>query len=114
MFVLCIDILYSLVILKIKHDVFIRIEFYTDFRVFGLLPILIVNQNRALLYNSKLINILNFNRDQVLIIRCNRNYTEFIALKRTPEMPYFQGFSGISENQGMENYTELNNYTVMP
>ena len=29
-------------------------------------------------------------------------------------MPYFQGFSGVIENQGIENYTELNNYTVMP
>lgn len=72
---------------------------------------MIVNQNRAQLYNSNLIIVLNFSRDQVLKIRYNRNYTEFITLKRMAEMPYFQGFSGISENQGMKNYTESHNYT---
>lgn len=72
---------------------------------------MIVNQNRRLLYNSNLIIILKFKRDQAVIIRCNRNYTEFSQLKRMAEMPYFQGFSGISENQAIENYTELNIYT---
>jgi len=113
--VLCIDILYRLVILKIKHDVFIRIESLhfvdTDFRRFGLRSDVIVNQNRDLLYNPNLRIVINFNRNQAVIIRCNRNYTEFSQLKRTAKMPYFQGFSGIGENQGMENYTELHNYT---
>ena len=72
---------------------------------------MIVNQNRAQLYNPNLRIVLNFNRDQVLIIRCNRNYTEFIALKSSAASLYFQGFSGIGENQGMENYAELYNYT---
>ena len=71
----------------------------------------IVNQNRDLLYNRNLRIVINFNRCQVLIIRCNRNYTEFIALKRTAKTPYFQGFVGIGENQGMDNYTELHIYT---
>lgn len=106
-FVLCMIILYSLIILKIKHDVFIRIEF----RRFGLLPFLIVNQNQELLYNLNLRIIINFKRDQVLIIRCNRNYTEFSQLKRMAASLYSQGFSGIGENQGMENYTELYIYT---
>ena len=72
---------------------------------------MIVNQNRELLYNPNLRIVLNFNRNQAVIIRCNRNYTEFIALKRNAKMPYFQGFSGIGENQGIENYTELYIYT---
>ena len=76
--------------------------------------VLIVNQNRAQLYNSNLRIVLNFSRDQVHITRQNNNYTEFIALKRTPKTPYLQGFSGISDNQGIGNYTELHNYTVMP
>ena len=80
-------------------------------RVFGLRSDVIVNQNRAQLYNSNLRIVLNFNRDQVLVIRCNRNYTEFNQLKRMAASLYFQGFSGISENQGIENYTELYNYT---
>ncbi len=74
---------------------------------------MIVNQNRVQLYNSKLIIVLNFKRDRVLIIRCNRNYTEFSQLKRMAVSLYFQGFSGISENQGIGNYTELNNYAVL-
>ena len=75
---------------------------------------MIVNQNRDLLYNPNLIIVINFGRDQVLIIRCNRNYTEFSQLKRMAVSLYFQGFSGIGENQGIENYTELNNYTFKP
>lgn len=75
---------------------------------------MIVNQNRDLLYNSNLIIVINFKRDQVLTIRCNRNYTEFIALKRMAAILYFQGFAGISENQVLENYTELYIYSVMP
>ncbi len=74
---------------------------------------MIVNQNRVQLYNSKLIIVLNFKRDRVLIIRCNRNYTEFSQLKRMAVSRYFQGVSGISENQGIGNYTELNNYAVL-
>lgn len=74
----------------------------------------IVNQNREQLYNPNLRIVINFGRDRVLIIRCNRNYTEFITLKRTAKSLYFQGFWGIGENQGMENYTELHIYSVMP
>jgi hypothetical protein len=43
---------------------------------FGLHFDVIVNQNRDLLYNSNLRIIINFNRDQVHIIRQNNNYTE--------------------------------------
>lgn len=75
---------------------------------------MIVNQNQELLYNPNLRIIINSKRDQAVIIRCNRNYTEFSQLKRVAEMPYLQGFAGISENQGIENYTELHNYAIMP
>lgn len=75
---------------------------------------MIVNQNPVLLYNSNLRIVLNFGRDRVLIIRCNRNYTEFSQLKRMAASLYFQGFSGIGENQEIENYTELYNYAIMP
>ena len=58
-----------------------------------------------------MIIILNFKAAGGYLIRDNRNYTEFIALKKNAKMPYFQGFSGISKNQGIGNYAELNNYT---
>lgn len=110
MSVLCIDILYRIVILKTSGQNFID----SVFRRFGLPFDVIVNQNPAQLYNSNLIIVINFGRDRVLIIRCNRNYTEFSQLKRMAASLYFQGLSGIGENQETENYTELNNYTFKP
>ena len=103
MFVLCIDILYRKIILKIWNWVYEDQLILPDFWRFGLHFDVIVNQNRDLLYNSNLIIVINFRAaawGSGCAILQKQNYTElcFNGIKCS-KISQPQGFWRCFDNQ---------------